>query len=86
MSLAIILISGKRLHHAITGQIDQRRSEVIVIKIRAVYKMPARDINIVYWRNSLQSLNVNNIRQPDLVPSGPDKEPHPMRAPGQIWH
>ena len=29
--------------------------------------------------------NVNNIRQPDLVPSEPDKAPHPMMAPEQIW-
>ena len=43
-------------------------------------------INNFYWRNrALPSLNVSNIQQPDLVPSEPDKAPHPMMAPEQIW-
>ena len=55
-------------------------------KIRATDSVSPGHINHFFWRNRrLTSLNVNNIRQPDLVPSGPDKAPHPMRVPGQIW-
>ena len=54
-------------------------------KTRATDSMPPGDINDFCWRNRrLPSLNVNNIRQPDLVPSEPDKAPHPMMAPEQI--
>jgi hypothetical protein len=39
-----------------------------------------------FYRRSkgLPSLNVNNIRRPDLVPSVSDKAPHPMPAHAQI--
>ena len=44
---------------------------------QAADSMRPRNTNNFYRRNrELPSLNVNNIRQPDLVPSEPDKAPH----------
>jgi hypothetical protein len=55
-------------------------------KPRVANSIQPGDTNNIYPRNKDQpSLNVNNIRQLDLVPSEPDKAPHPMMAPEQIW-
>ena len=53
----------------------------------AVDSIGTRATNNLYRHNrDLPSFNVNNIRQPDLVPSELDKAPHPMMAPGQTLH
>ena len=83
MSLEAIFTAGKRLHKGIIGQIEQK---VVGIKIPGTGSLPPGDIDDLYWRNRHPtSLNANNILQPDLVPSEPDKAPHLIMAPEQIW-